>query len=46
MSLAEQLRIQREFREYADISGWHCPHAVTLTMKQGIRDPLEPAAAM
>lgn len=46
MPFAEQLRIQREFRKYADISDWHSPHAVTLTMKQGVRDPCEPAAAI
>lgn len=45
MSLTNQLRIQQAFREFADISHWHSPHAVTLTMKQGVRDPMEPASA-
>lgn len=45
MSLADQRRIQHAFREFAAFDHWHSPHAVTLTMKQGVRDPLEPASA-
>jgi hypothetical protein len=37
--------IQNVFREFACIDHWRSPHAVTLTMKQGIRAPYEPAAA-
>lgn len=43
--LSENIRIQQAFREFATIDHWHAPHAVTLTMKQGIRDPFEPASA-
>lgn len=38
-------RIQAAFRAFADIEHWRSPHAVTLTMKQGVRDPMEPASA-
>lgn len=44
MNFENALKVQQAFREFADISHWHSPHAVTLTMKQGIGDPLEPAS--
>ena len=29
------LQLQSAFRSFASVKGWHDPHAVTLTMKQG-----------
>ena len=45
MNYSKLKRYQSAFREFADISDWHSPHAFTLTMKQGIRPPFEPASA-
>lgn len=35
MNTGDNIKYQAAFREFVDTSGWHAPHAVTLTMKQG-----------
>ena len=45
MNRHDTTKIQSAFRDFATTEGWQSPHAVTLTMKQGIRPPFEPAAA-
>ena len=37
MTTALNLRIQSEFRQFANYEKWKSPHAVTLTMKQGLQ---------
>lgn len=36
MTAALTLRLQSEFRQFANYDKWKSPHAVTLTMKQGL----------
>lgn len=36
MTYLSKLRHQQAFREFSRIDGWNAPHAVTLTMKQGV----------